>query len=118
MNKFAGFFQSKYPASPDVLENLFEKNPETIRSLKKKLLPAANMLKETTSTTGWKEILEPFLIRHGNAERLLGKSAEEREKLAPKIEAFNHFLKLIRNIISVSDLPDIPDMEEEKEAEE
>jgi hypothetical protein len=105
------------PPLNEVLELLYGKGPEIIKKQRKKLIEASNLLKETTGTRGWVEILEPFLERHGNAEILLGKTLEEYQALAPKVEAFNHFLKLIKNLINMGNISLVEEQEKPKMGE-
>lgn len=97
-----------YGQEEDDLGKQFEKyadNPsEILKEQRKRMGPMVDQIKVTVATKGWREVIQPFLERHGNSNKLFAlfrKKGDEVEKAyaAGKAEAYHNLLLLIENIL-------------------
>lgn len=95
------------------LSDLFEKYIDEPQGLKKEKIEArkemAILLREMAQTRGWKEILYPMLMKHGNPSLLFNKTYEQYTELAPKVNAYYNLRMLIEGALRF--------LEEENQAE-
>jgi len=105
------FFGTKH-RDRDEFEEMVESPNSVLDEQKKAMLPMALAIEETVQTKGWKDIIEPFLKKHGNPKilfEIIKKKTANADYMAGKIEAYSNFLTLITNLLSL-----LPKDEEKK----
>ena len=87
--------------------DIFAEAAENPRAALKKrtgqLQQMAEKIKAMAETSGWREVVRPFLEKHGDPARLFGKKPEEVAALSPKVEAYYRLLKLVDSMLRVSE---------------
>jgi len=96
------------PELGEQFEVLHDKMTPLLNERKEQFKKLAKGVKEMTDTAGWKQVLGPFLKRHGDPNKLFGKTPEEYAKLEPTVAAYAKLLKLVENLLTL-----IEDDEEE-----
>jgi hypothetical protein len=91
------------PELDDQLEYLQDKPEALLDARRKQFIKLGKKIKEMTDTAGWKEVLLPFLERHGNTDRLLGKTFEEYQKVEPRVAAYKKLLFLVKNLLTLAE---------------
>lgn len=84
----------------DELEALVE-HPDTVSDNLENLRPMVEMVRETASTRGWKEVIQPFLDKGKNPARLLEliRDGKDARAEAAKIEIYTSIANVINSIL-------------------
>jgi len=90
-------FGSQWGIDKQFSEALENPDVDWKKEFVERVKPMANLLEETVATRGWKEIIQPFIEKQLQPEKLIDASQEERLEL----KGFLKLYRLVNNVVKI-----------------